>query len=234
MKNQYFGDINDYRKYGILRILSGNQEIRTGICWMLTLSDGRTDGKFLEYLQAPEQWKHYDPQLYETLHNIVELEGKRDVKFIENSGMLPAAKFYTNLLTDNINERLRYFHNLYNEFNDIDLLFFDPDNGFEVKSTPLGRKNSSKYLYWEEFIKTYSEGFSVLVYQHFTREAREGFINRIINKIKKHAKIAVVYSLRTPYVVFFLAPQKKHVDYFDNKLRVLSHIWKNQITVLKY
>ena len=46
MKNQYFGDINDYRKYGLIRILSNSGIIRTGICWMLTPDDTRTDGKF--------------------------------------------------------------------------------------------------------------------------------------------------------------------------------------------
>jgi len=36
MKNQYFGDINDYRKYGLLRGLSNKGEISTLVCWMLT------------------------------------------------------------------------------------------------------------------------------------------------------------------------------------------------------
>jgi hypothetical protein len=44
MKNQYFGDINDYRKYGLLRGLSNRGEIRTAVCWMLTTDDGRGDG----------------------------------------------------------------------------------------------------------------------------------------------------------------------------------------------
>ena len=39
MKNQYFGDINDYRKYGLLRILTNGGEIKTAVCWMLTTDD---------------------------------------------------------------------------------------------------------------------------------------------------------------------------------------------------
>ena len=35
MKNQYFGDINDYRKYGLLRILTNGGEVDTAVCWML-------------------------------------------------------------------------------------------------------------------------------------------------------------------------------------------------------
>jgi hypothetical protein len=25
MKNQYFGDVNDFKKYGLLRVLTGNE-----------------------------------------------------------------------------------------------------------------------------------------------------------------------------------------------------------------
>jgi len=61
MKNQYFGDINDYRKYGLIRILSDGGIIRTGICWMLTPDDTRTDVKFTQYLAKPEEYKKFDP-----------------------------------------------------------------------------------------------------------------------------------------------------------------------------
>jgi hypothetical protein len=35
VKNQYFGDVNDYRKYGLLRVLTNGGEIKTFVCWML-------------------------------------------------------------------------------------------------------------------------------------------------------------------------------------------------------
>jgi hypothetical protein len=45
MKNQYFGDVNDYRKYGLLRSLTAGGRITTTVCWMLTPDDGRPDGR---------------------------------------------------------------------------------------------------------------------------------------------------------------------------------------------
>jgi hypothetical protein len=38
MKNQFFGDINDYRKYGLLRILSGGKRASVAVagCSLLT------------------------------------------------------------------------------------------------------------------------------------------------------------------------------------------------------
>jgi len=61
MKNQYFGDINDYGKYGLLRILAGFGELKIAVCWMLTPDDGRRDGRLIQYLKQPEKWRKYDP-----------------------------------------------------------------------------------------------------------------------------------------------------------------------------
>ena len=61
MKNQYFGDVNDYRKYGLLRILSASGQAGVGVCWMLTPSDGRTDGQLLTYLDQPARYRNFAP-----------------------------------------------------------------------------------------------------------------------------------------------------------------------------
>jgi hypothetical protein len=45
VKNQCFRDINDYRKYGLLRVLTNRGGARTAVCWMFTPDDGRGDGR---------------------------------------------------------------------------------------------------------------------------------------------------------------------------------------------
>ena len=50
MKNQYYGDINDYRKYGLLRSLTRDTGLHLGVCWMLTSDDERSDGEKVGYL----------------------------------------------------------------------------------------------------------------------------------------------------------------------------------------
>jgi hypothetical protein len=52
VKNQYFGDINDYRKYGLLRLLTNRGEIRTAVCWMLTRDDESIDGNLTPLTSA--------------------------------------------------------------------------------------------------------------------------------------------------------------------------------------
>jgi len=176
MKNQYFGDINDYRKYGLLRILSGKGTTRTGVCWMLTLDDGRTDGRFVQYLEDPEKWRKYDPDLFDTLKRSLKTHPGRNVREAETADIIPSAMYFTDLLSDNRDGCRWYFDEMLDIFSGVDLVFFDPDNGIEVKSVRCGRKNASKYVYWDELSRVFKAGYSILVYQHFIREKRDLFI----------------------------------------------------------
>ncbi len=113
--------------------------------------------------------------------------------------------------------------------NGVDLVFFDPDNGLEVESKPYGLKSSYKYLYWSEVQKTFEAGHSVLVYQHFRREKRDPFIERISDKIGKRLGDPEVHSFRTSNVVFFLTAQKRHSQFFAERCREIEGAWRGEI-----
>jgi hypothetical protein len=66
MKNQYFGDKTDYIKYGILRSLAST-DAGLGVHWTLTQDDSSSDGSRIKYLNAPAQWRHYDPEVFDAL-----------------------------------------------------------------------------------------------------------------------------------------------------------------------
>ena len=57
MKNQYFGDVNDYLKYGLLRILADSGNNKIGVCWMLTADDSTRQGNNTRYLLTPAAWR---------------------------------------------------------------------------------------------------------------------------------------------------------------------------------
>jgi hypothetical protein len=234
MKNQYFGDVNDYRKYGLLRKLTGPGEMSTAVCWMLTPDDGRTDGRFVEYLEQPERWRRYDPDLFDKLRKLVVLRGVRDIALAGEAGILPSARFYVRTLRDDRQSRSRYFEVFWNVAKGCDLIFFDPDNGLEVKSTPVGRKGSSKYLYWDELAQAFSSGHSVLVYQHFRREKREAFIERMAKEMKHRTGAARVHSLRTAHVVFFLMPSDRQTSAFERNVLCIPGTWGDQISVQRF
>ena len=168
MKNQYFGDINDYRKYGLLRILISGGEIRTAVCWMLTAEDGRGDGGFIDYLEQPDRWRHFDPLLFDHLRELVQTHNLRDVRGAETSAILPNCRFAPGVLSDDAGERSRYFEGCLDIARGCDLVFFDPDNGIAVKSTLYGRTGSCKYLYWHEMERFWEGGHSLLIYQHLS------------------------------------------------------------------
>jgi len=87
MKDQYFGDINDYRKYGLLRAIIRSSRLRLLVAWMLTPDDGSTDGKFVSYLENPGKWSRHDPVLFQKMKGFLAHDQKRRVSLIENSGL---------------------------------------------------------------------------------------------------------------------------------------------------
>ena len=50
MKNQYFGDIGDYGKYGLLRWLAG-QGLSIAVNWYLTPDNASNDGSIRVYVK---------------------------------------------------------------------------------------------------------------------------------------------------------------------------------------
>jgi hypothetical protein len=212
MKNQYFGDINDYFKYGLLRGLSGEDRTRIAVCWMRTPDDGRRDGGRIQYLERPDRWRRFDPELYDRLRRLVCVRRVRDVWALEDTDLLETAQFYGEVLPDDARARGQYFQGLLKAVSGSDLVFLDPDNGIEVPSTPYGRKGSSKYLYWREIETAFGRGHSLLIYQHVPRRPVAKFTRTISDELAERTGAMEIYVFRTPRVVFLLVPQKRHRD----------------------
>ena len=79
MKNQYFGDVGDYGKYGLLKFL-GERDVKIAVNWYLTKDDENKsgDGGFIDYLKEKNEQKYlkYDPDLFATLKEMVLPEPK--------------------------------------------------------------------------------------------------------------------------------------------------------------
>ena len=228
MKDQYFGDVNDFRKYGLLRNLVLPTRLRLGVCWMLTGSDGRSDGNFLSYLHQPERYERCDPDLLRWMRSVVHEERDRRVVRIEGSRVLLDAVFQSEMLTDDGAQRGRYFAECQQMFRECDLVFFDPDNGVEIGTVGKGRKNSSKFVFWDELQTTFVSGASVLVYQHFRRVERTQFIAGLAEEFGRRLDTRSVFSFRTPHVVFLLAAQARHVEAFRGAMGTIERTWRGE------
>ncbi len=229
MKNQYYADVNDYRKYGLLRCLARDPGLLIGVCWMLTPDDGRTDGRFISYSSDPKRWRRYDPPLFDSLSAALASGRKREVNLASKAGHIPGALFFERLLEDDRAGREAFFSEMFRVLALASLIFFDPDNGLEIRSKHPGTKGSCKYLYWTELEEAYSRGHSVLVYQHFPREDRSGFTRRVVGRVRERLSGAEIYALRTSNVVYFLAAHAKHVPSIRAGLRTISEKWPGQI-----
>lgn len=225
MKNQYFGDINDFRKYGLLRTIQRASGLGIGVCWFLTADDGRADGGLRKYLNQPRRWRHYDSELYDKLQRLLDTDVRRSVSHARAWDLVSGAAYFDQLLTDSWSARLAYFEAARHVLGNCDLIFVDPDNGIEVPGTKLGASGSSKYVYWTELQAIYAAGHSILVYQHFPRVVRERFIPFLASRLNEELAASTVVAFSTPYAVFFLVQQCKHADALDRATRTVEQQW---------
>jgi hypothetical protein len=70
MKNRYFGDVKNCRKYGVLRVSQRVSGLNLGVCCCLSDDDGGGDGELRRYFARPERWRHFDPELYDRLQRL--------------------------------------------------------------------------------------------------------------------------------------------------------------------
>lgn len=231
MKNQYFGDINDYLKYGLLRVIIRASALRTQVVWMLTPDDPGTDGQFVSYLNNPAEWAHYDPDLFRHLKELLARGAPRCVYRMERSSILPDAKYFSAIVPDSAEARSAWFQSLLEQSRDRELVFLDPDNGLEVKSRPYGRKYSSKHLFWREVEAFWASGKSLLIYQHFPREKRAHFIRRKLGELSHAAPNSLVEAFYTSRVVFFMALQPSHQRFHPAIVDSVQSSWAGQIQI---
>jgi hypothetical protein len=228
MNNRYFGDINDYRKYGLLRHLCGGGAMTLGVCWMLTNHNpeeghgGKTD-----YLKKPGENRGFDGELFDSLRDAVGSRNDRDVARIEESGLLTGAKFFRKTLT--ADNREEYFDGALDALGGVDLLFFDPDVGTTIGINNPSRRETAKYIHREEIARAYRRGASVLVYQHQRRSwAWSKTIPEIASQLKNiDGNVGGVFSfLPNPrFVAFLLAVQKRHLPHIRKRMDSLCKRW---------
>ena len=198
---------------------------------MLTADDGRPGGGKLDYLLNPSRWGGFDEELFSVLRQTVIGEDKRGVRYVRERNLIQSASHFEEVLTDDQHLREGYFGRFMKLSPSADLLFFDPDNGMEVASVPVGHSGSSKYLYWDEIRNIPSESYSLLVYQHFPRVQRKQFIDQMGNRFLRDTKYSHVISFRAANVVFFLLAAQRHASFFEGRESVIQVNWEKQFRV---
>jgi hypothetical protein len=227
MKNQYVGDFNDFVKYAILRAVVG-ADLPVALCWMLTADDAPAEGQKLKYLRRPAEFRHLDPRLFDDLSVIV-ARGERTIQAVEDAQLFSDMVFYGRVLEDAPSARAVYFRDLWPGVPTASVVFFDPDNGFEVPSKPKARKGSSKYIYWDEVQECARRGHSVIVFQHFAREKREPYVARLLDRLTAETQLESAFALRSANVAFLFAAQATHAERLEAAGRHSATAWGGRL-----
>ena len=228
MKNQYFGDDKDYRKYGLLRLLAIEGRLRLGICWMLTQEDKTGHGGKTNYLERPRPWRSYDPDLFDHLAASVMSGHARDLGVVEAANLIPGALFHSDVLEDGDVSRAEYMKTMHDRFQGLDLVFFDPDNGLAVDSCRPGRKGFSKFLTCEEAAATFASGFSLLIYQHYPHVEKDAHVRQQVHLLADSTKAKDIIPVSTSHVLFLLALHPEHVPGIQRALDALDRTWRGK------
>ena len=152
MQERYLGDWHDFLKYALLRFLGNNLELRIGINWYLTRPEelgeiGNNDGEKRHHLKGGE-WEEWDSDLFRRIRHF-ENPIERCLDRIATSGILPSDTIYFEEPV--LMKKRDFWHqSALLKLADADLVFLDPDNGFEVSS--MKPQNSLKYSFFQEAV----------------------------------------------------------------------------------
>lgn len=196
MKNQYAGDVGDYTKLGILRRLE-NAGFSIGLNWYLTPDESEhsktfTDGKHTKFLKYDCDTP--DKNLHCALKQIVE-SNNRSVTRLERAKLFENVLFWNKMLE--VKNRDEWHSEALKKLQKQDVIFLDPDNGLEVKSTKPYSKDANKYTTYKEVADYYAKGSTVIIYNHRDRKPEGEYLKRFYQfKNMEETKDAKMFYLR--------------------------------------
>ena len=244
MQNRYFGDVGDYGKYGLLRKLCGltsdGPQLSLGVVWYLVPDEGHNDdGKHISYLRKLS-YRPCDSYLFDGLILLLE-DDHRSVSKIQQSDLLPKeTTFFDTFLSyegmpiaglENKQARLttrrKWLLDALDAVKNRDIIFLDPDNGFEVKSVKRHADKGVKYIFWNEAEQFSDETKTLVIYHHLNRtmKSRDQIMVKLAEFSSKMPRGDTVIPLlfkRGSHRVFFIVPASTHRALISTRLRDMT------------
>ena len=237
MQNRYFGDIGDFVKYRLLRSLCGFTEdggqLSLGVVWYLNEEAG--DGKFVDYLDdCDSPYRTADGVLFDRLKcfrqvwtpHEMNYRRSRNVLLLEDSGLFPDAVWYSTCVPPLKKERSMWLQGALEAVRGRRVVFLDPDNGLEVRSTQKTGKKRAKYVLWGELKEFCSlkQNSHVVVYQHRQRCSLLEQIDVQMKEMRCWTPDVDLFAVVPPNAkqVFYVIPSRKERDRLDFHERVIG------------
>ena len=231
-----------------------DQSLTIGVVWYLVPDESHnSDGKHIHYLEPSaynqERYRDCDPHLYDTLQDIVR-SNRRNVSSIRDCQVLPlGTRFYDAVFTFNppdgqgpitqenrIARRSSWLYGALELTADRDLVFVDPDNGFEVKVGPY-QKRGPKYVFFDELLPFLQRSQSLVIYHHIGR--RGSAVDQIQERLTQlnnrlgHAAFALLYH-RGSARAFFVVPAPQHrTNLFSRAKALMLSPWSRHFELFE-
>lgn len=215
MQERYLGDSHDFLKYALLRHLQRELDLVLGVNWYLTSPEhvdraGNNDGEKRHHLKGGD-WPATDPDLFDLVGRFDD-PSTRSIDNVADWEILPPATVYhADLLRHD--ERDAWHATGLERLKQADLVFLDPDNGFEVPS--MTRRTTPKYALYREATDYIRRGQAVLGIQ-FARQCDPvqralQVRHRLIDLVGAEADLPVIRGRVAPNILFFsMATEQMH------------------------
>ena len=240
MKSQYFGDVGDYGKYGLLRFLA-KHGVKIAINWYLTPDDQSNDGSIRGYL-AKERDRVHDPELFDVLREMCDCDEK-DVSSFANRDMIHSAIYYDSVVkplpdastltsAEKRLEREQWHQQALTACYGAELVFMDPDNGLRA-GKPTSRRDAPKYVYASEISSYYDRGQDVVYYCHKGRRTEEQWEKAkrmMLEQCPDSILMGVTYHRGTQRSYIFVLHPEKQEFYRDLLKEFLETEWNECFT----
>lgn len=258
MRHPYVGDVGDYGKYGLLRLVGGNPSgLRLGVVWYLTdAQEHNNDGKHDGYLKngskrERESFRSCDPALYDRMEEIRQ-NTQLDLNMVEDGTVLPQNTIFHNppvpAFQGRVSKEEEYKQrwDLRNQWHSDAMravanarcVFTDPDNGiiFSERAKIARRKPSHKHSYWHEIADYLARNQSVIAYHHLGRQkgGHEAHIADCLEKIASAGFDAwAIHYRRGTARTFFVIPMDSERSPLWERSQRYVNTWESHAALIE-
>jgi hypothetical protein len=228
MQNKYVGDESDFVKYCLLKNLC-NKNLRLGINWCLVKDEDNSDGRRTSYLNN-KKLHLLESELLQCLE-VINKDSDKSINSIHQSKIFPLGTRYFSETIPFETARFEWHTLSLNSLKECDVIYYDPDNGLEIKSVGKLHPKSIKYVFYDEIRDTYQTGKSIVIYQHNNRS--KNLKCQIEERLKElrgclpvsKSQISVVSSNMGTGRYFLIIKQKDHSEILNMNLDKLERLF---------
>jgi hypothetical protein len=218
MKNQYFGDVRDLFKFGLIEKIIKGLKLPQKFTYipMLTPNDDSYDGNLRNFSKNDVGWDNEPLRVFlNQFHTMLIV--KRDFREIAN--YYKRFGIETCIYNGNVyfekSKRFEYFENIPQDLLENSLIFIDPDIGLEIK------KSTEKHILLSEISSIYkrmNNDSAIMVFQFFPRVKRAKYIEKRLSDLSEISS-NLAYITNNVILFFFLAKNQSRIEEIKGLLK---------------